>query len=324
VSNIQRFENVKQVVKLVQPEFEVLAKIHGAVNYQREASFALQLLAENYILANAAINDPDSLKRAIINIAAIGLSLNPIKKHAYLIPRGKKVCLEISYLGLVHLAVEVGAVAWVAAEIVCEKDKYKFRGLGREPLHEFDPFADMKARGEIRGAYCLAKTHTGDFIVTQMSNEEILLCRDRSESYQAWLKDNSKLTPWKTDTTEMIKKTVIRRGDKSWPKTDTRQDRLERALELANDAEMQAIVAPLTPQLEDKRALSLKKLRDSLGEYGRKESDFIVLLTRVTRRELKKLEDLTDIEIGQAQAMLNQLIRQQPKKKKEAASENVG
>ena len=89
MSNIQRFENLKQVVAQTQPAFDELAKIHGAVNYKREASFALQALTDNDYLASLAMGNQDSLKRAVINVAAIGLSLSPVHKLAYLVPRKK-------------------------------------------------------------------------------------------------------------------------------------------------------------------------------------------------------------------------------------------
>jgi recombination protein RecT len=38
-------------------------------------------------------------------VAAIGITLNPASKLAYLVPRDGMVCLDISYMGLLHRAV---------------------------------------------------------------------------------------------------------------------------------------------------------------------------------------------------------------------------
>lgn len=314
MSNIAKFENLIQIVQKIEPDFNQLAKIHNAVSYKKEAAFALQIINNNSYLADVAMADQDGFKNAIINVAAIGLSLNPIKKHAYLIPRKKKIILEISYLGLVQLALEVGAVKWVAGEIVKAKDKFTLKGLGKEPLHEFDPFGD---RGEIVGAYCVAKTHDDEFIVTHMNNDEILSIRDRSESYKA-----GKSSPWITDTTEMIKKTVIRRASKSWPMVDTRaRDRFEQALDVTNTADPVEFAAIAEPKSVDK---SLEKIRALLLALKRDEEAFVNHLTRMMKREIKSLEDLTEKETKEAIIFLDQLIETIAKKEKEAPSEIAG
>ena len=305
MSNLERVENLKQIVRKVQPDFETLAKIHGAVSYAKEASFALQILNDNNYLAEIAMGDQDSFKRAIINVAAVGLSLSPIEKLAYLVPRKKKVCLDISYVGYIKLATDVGAVKWVTAEIVRKKDVYKFRGANREPLHEFEPFED---RGEIVGGYCLAKTFDGEFILSQMTGEEILSIRDRSEAYIA------KKGPWITDENEMIKKTLIRRGYKLWPKTSTR-DRFERAIDVSVEADPILLNAPAEPVVNSKEVEELGTIRTHLKTIGRDEQAYIGHLCRTNNREIKKLTDLTDLERNQAIIMLEEIIKIQNSKK---------
>jgi recombination protein RecT len=303
VSNLQRAENVKQIVMMAGPDFNQLAKIHGAVNFQKEASFALQILKGNDYLAGVAMGDPDSLKSAILNVASIGLSLSPVFKHAYLVPRNKKVCLDISYRGLIQLAVDVGSIKWAKAEIVCEKDVFKLRGLGQEPVHEFEPFGEG---GKVVGAYCVAKTHDGDYLTTTMTIGEIYSIRDRSESFKS-----GKGGPWTSDETEMIRKTVIRRAYKSWPLTNTRQ-RLDAAIDVSNE------IDPIdfnTPQIESPKAghrdTHIALIRDLLTEIGRTEEKYIEHLCRTTNRTIKTLDDLTEIEMSQAITMLKAL----PKKK---------
>lgn len=316
MSNLERFENIKQIVQRAEPDFNTLARIHNAVNYQREASFALQALSENSYLATTAMGDQDSLKRAIINIAAIGLSLSPVFKLAYLVPRDKKVYLDISYRGYIQLAVDIGAVKWVKAEVVHEKDTYEYQGMGEMPVHKFNPFSD---RGPKVGVYCVAKTHDGEYIVEQMSIEEIYAIRNRSMSWRAYEKDKSKTSPWNTDEGEMIKKTIIKRAYKAWPMTDTRaRERFVTAIEETNDMDFSAAPAIADPA-ENVRAGKLQEIRTALEALDRKEAAYIEHLVRVHKREIKALDDLTDIEINQAVAMLNQLV--ESKKKKEAETE---
>lgn len=325
MSNIERFENLKQIVRLVQPQFDDLAKIHNAVNYKREASFALQLLQDNDYLAGMAMSNQDSLKRAIINVAAIGLSLNPVQKLAYLVPRDKKVVLDISYRGYVQLAIDCGSIKWAKAEVVFEKDKFALRGLGKEPLHEFNPFD--KERGKIVGCYCVVKTHNDEFLTEIMTIDEILSIRDRSQSYRAFVEKN-KSTPWITDDLEMFKKTVIKRASKMWPMTDTRengQERFLKAIDVTNEADPVDFNQLPAPQEDNKRANLLEGIRQSLIYLERTEEKYIGHLATVNQRDIKSLEDLTDLEIEKAKIMLNQWIeakRLKDEKQKEVSNEN--
>lgn len=311
MSNLQRADNLKQIVQMVEPDFNALAKIHNAVHYQREASFALQALKDNSFLAQVASGDPDSLKRAIINVAAIGLTLSPVSKLAYLIPRKGKVCLDVSYRGYIQLATDVGAIKWAIAEIVCKKDKFKFKGVNEKPAHEFNPFDDD--RGPMVGAYCLAKTHDGEFLLTHMKACDIFAIRDRSESWKSFTKDKSKLSPWNTDEGEMVKKTLIRRAWKSWPATDTRTNRLAEAMaiDVADDT---IDVTPALPEPQDElRIAAMTEIREILKAIDRTEEKFVEHLIRVNRRDLKKIEDLTPIEAEQAIIMLKQIAENKAK-----------
>lgn len=316
MSNLQRFENLKQTIQHVQPQFDEIAKIHGAVNYKKESSFALQILNENDFLAGVAMSSPDSLKKAIINVAAIGLSLDPITKLAYLVPRKKTVCLDISYRGYIKLGTDCGAIKWAAAELVHEKDEYTFQGVNREPIHRFNPFEE---RGKLMGCYVLAKTHGGEFILTQMSAKEIFAIRDRSESWKS-----GGMSPWKSDESEMVKKTVIRRAYKSWPMTDSRI-RFDQAIDVTSEADPIDVIQPQIDGPKDTRGQGLDLILSMLVELDRTEEKYIAHLSRVNNREIKKLEDLTDIEVSQAIVMLNQFIDAKvAKNSKEKSNEVTG
>lgn len=307
MSDLERFENIRQIVGRIEPEFTDLAKIHNAVNFKREASFALDILKNNAYMASVAMGDQDSFKRAIINVAAIGLSLSPVSKLAYLVPRGKKICLDISCRGYIQLAVDIGSVKWVKAELVKELDVFEYQGMGKEPLHRFNPF---KERGPILGGYCIAKTHDEEFIVEMMSIEEVYSIRDRSEGWKAYEKDKSKKTPWNTDESEMIKKTIIKRAYKSWPMTNTRQ-RFEKAISVSNEVD----VIDLNPTVKTLDSGALKKARSLLAQLDKSEEQFMEHAVRVFKRNVKTLEDLTNQEINQAISMLVSFVEKQAQQK---------
>lgn len=197
--------------------------VDRSVNFEREAGFAIQAITSGDYIMGVALKNPQSVRDAVTNIAAIGISLNPAKKQAYLVPRKNKICLDISYMGLMDLAMETGSIKWAQANLVYKNDTFASNGLDKPPLHSFDPFS--KDRGELVGVYVTVKTADGEYLTETMSIDEVYAIRDRSES---WKKDQS--GPWKTDPGEMIKKTVVKRAYKYWPKTE----RLESAIHYLN------------------------------------------------------------------------------------------
>lgn len=299
MSNIQRIENIKQIVIQSKNGFESLAKIHGAVEFQREASFAMQALQDNEYLASQAMGNPDSLKRAVLNVAAVGLSLSPVYKYAYLVPRDKKVILDISYKGLIQLAINTGHIKIVHAELVCEKDTFKLNGIGKEPMHTFEPFSD---RGQFVGAYCVVKTKDGEYITTVMSKDEIYKVRDTSQGWKS-----GKQSPWKSFESEMIKKTVIRRAYKMWPLPE--KNNFEKAINVLNEEDPSDFK---DVELTEEQVQSKVEMIDILQEYlitlKKTESDYLKHLQTSLNREVKSLNDLTEIELKKEIIFLEQYL----------------
>ena len=217
---------LKEIILSTKENFE---KISIDANFAKEAEFAMQSLSANSFLMSVANSNKESLKSAITNLSACNLSLNPVLKLAYLVPRNGKVCLDISYIGLVKLATDSGSIEFVQAQIVREKDKFEMNGFGAAPTHSYNPFATD--RGEIIGAYSVAKLTTGDFLTDVMSIDSLLDIRDRTEAYKSFKAGKSKSCPWVSDLEEMLKKTVIRRASKLWPKTD----KLNNAISILNE-----------------------------------------------------------------------------------------
>lgn len=280
-------------------DFNKLASIHGAVNFDIESSFAIQHLAKNNYLLKVATQNSESLRFAILNTATIGVSLNPALKHAYLVPRGGQIVLDISYMGLIHLAYESGGVKFVQAAIVREKDEYQSNGMGEKPTHRFDSFGD---RGEIRGAYVVAKTKDGDFIVDEMSIKEIYSIRDRTEAWKAYKSGKSKSCPWLTDEGEMIKKTVIKRAYKTWPKADNRFAEAVAHLE-GSEGINYAKEVELGPCTEEQ----LVSIRELLVKVSRSEEQFTSYFCNVIGREIQNIDQLNTREAETALIQLRDI-----------------
>lgn len=199
-----------------------------SMKFDQEAGFAVQLVQASDYLLKAALGNRQAVVNAVVNVAAIGLSLNPARKHAYLVPRkgasGRvQVNLDVSYIGLIELAVASGSIRWAQAIVVHENDGFKMLGLDKLPEHTFNPFATD--RGAVVGVYVTAKTIDGDYLTELMSTAAINAIRDRSESWKS-----GKNSPWKSDWEAMARKTVIKAAQKFWPKTD----RMDQAVHYLN------------------------------------------------------------------------------------------
>lgn len=205
--------------------------VDDRIKFAAEIQFAEQALRANPYLISVARENPSSLRDAIINIAAVGLSLNPVSKLAYLVPRriNKKpaICLDISYMGLIRAATDSMSIKWAQAEIVRENDVFKRVGVDKPPVHEINEFGD---RGKIVGAYCVVKTMDNDYLTEVMTRDELFLIRSKSESFKKGY------GPWVDFQEEMMKKTVAKRAAKMWPRTN-RIYHLEKAIDVVNEHE---------------------------------------------------------------------------------------
>jgi recombination protein RecT len=304
MSNIEKYEVAKDLVLSSEYDFKKLADAHGAVEWEKEASFAVQALKNNNYLCGIAYSNPDSLKMAVVNVAAIGLTLNPVRALAYLVPRDGRVSLDVSYRGYIQLAIDSGAIEWAKAEVVCEKDEFEYNGMGREPSHRFHPFSE---RGNPVGAYCVVKTKTGDYLVEMMSIEDIFNIRDRSKSYQAYKKKGVSC-PWVTDESEMIRKTVIRRAYKSWPIPSDSTERLDTVMD-ATMEDHEIDVSPLTSGKVE--ALESVTNKIEMLSKDSKSEKFLSYLSRVFNRKVESLDFLTEYELKKLSAILDQMIEKQ-------------
>lgn len=196
---------ITDVVDGMKLDFEQRIAASSPVQYAQEAHFALQQLASNTYLLGVAQNNPDSLRAALLNVAATGLSLNQVKKQAYLIPRNKAVVLDISYMGILHVAQMSGAIEWGQARIVRAGHTFRLTGINQAPVHEYNPFENDDAAGAIVGAYAVVKLPGGDFLTHCLNMDALLRIRSRSESFKS-----GKNSPWLTDPEPMMKKSAVR------------------------------------------------------------------------------------------------------------------
>lgn len=212
--------SIVEFVKQQEPLF-VGAVTDQSVTWAKESQFAIQYFQRNDYLAKTALSNQTSAQNAIINVAAIGITLNPASKLAYLVPRDGMVCLDISYMGLLHLAQATGSIKWGQCKLVYSNDTYESNGLDTAPTHKYNAFGD---RGSVVGGYCTVKTADGDYLTEEMSLAEIKATEATSKA---------KNGPWKNFWEEMARKTIVKRASKYWP----RAERLDNAIHVINEDE---------------------------------------------------------------------------------------
>ena len=203
----------KGIVALAKKQFEAST---DQMNFVKEAGFAIQILNNNPYLAGA---DPNSIKDAVVNVALCGLTLNPALKMAYLVPRriGKtiKCVLDPSYMGLIKIITDAGAVKNIDSAVVYQNDVFEFE-KGENPFIKHSPV--LKDRGEAIGAYAVAYFRDGGIQFEVLSVDDLHKVRSTSESYKS--EKGRQYSPWVTWTDEMWRKTAIKKLYKYLPKTD--------------------------------------------------------------------------------------------------------
>lgn len=260
--------NIVEFVKQQEPLF-CGALTEQSVTWAKESQFAIQCFQKNDFLAKTALSNPTSAQNAIINVAAIGITLNPASKLAYLVPRDGMVCLDISYMGLLHLAQSTGSIKWGQCKLVYASDTYESNGLDCAPTHKYNAFGE---RGAVVGGYCTVKTADGDYLTEEMSLAEIKAVEATSKA---------KNGPWKTFWEEMARKTIVKRASKYWPKAQ----RLDTAIHLLNDDEG-VFQEPVMPH----------KSEEEIRENERKRQQVIIEHVTVLCDDMARAETMDDLK----------------------------
>ena len=267
----------KVLVFQAQKQFE--ASNEYKMNFNREAGFAIQILTGNDFLASC---DPDSIRNAVVNVSLTGLTLNPALKYAYLIPRKSKCILDISYMGMIKVLTDAGAVKNVDAGVIYENDKFDYR-KGTGPYFKHSP--TLSNKGQMIGAYAIAFFRDGGFQFEILGREDVEKIRNTSESYKN--EASRKFSPWETWEDEMWKKTALKRLFKLLPKTNF-SDQLIAAIsnEHANDIED-------IPK-EEKYEKMFDEIQDAVI-VSKEEDQEDKLLTQIVI-ELETVGDLSEVD----------------------------
>jgi len=160
---------------------------------------------------------PQSILNAAREAVEFGLSLNPQRKQADLIPRwnSKASCLEaqfqIRYGGLMTLATRSGEVRSISSTAVREGEHFVYeRGLN--PVLQHTP--SINSRKPVIAAYCIWTLKDGTKEFEVIDQEDIDRAMRASQSKN---KEGEPFGPWKDDYEEQVRKTAVRRASKYMP-----------------------------------------------------------------------------------------------------------
>ena len=216
----------------------------GLLTPERVVRLAITQVRGNEALSRCS---PISLMACVVEAAQLGLELDRVIGHAYLVPFKGTATLIVGYRGYLHLAFNSGSVGSISAEIVRAGDKFK-RTLGthRQLLHDPKPIPKNDNPENWLGAYAAVQYVNGITDFEYLEKVKIEAARNRSNGWQAFKRGDAKSSPWDTDTEEMWRKTPMRRLAKRMPvsTTDKRAEMLTRAAMLDEYGERRGLLVP--------------------------------------------------------------------------------
>lgn len=202
--------------------------------FKREVQFAIQLIKKSPYLQKCSV---ESVLESVMNISQTNLTLNPVLKYAYLIPRKGKCTLEPGYQGLIKLATDTDNIVSINVQLVYEGDDCEIDMASEKKILKHIPYMALgNEKGKMLWGYSIANLQDGSRHIEIMSSKQILDIRGYSESYKYYKvkKDKGEWAScvWASNPEEMARKTIVKRHFKYLPKSDNRN--LEKAIELDN------------------------------------------------------------------------------------------
>lgn len=187
----------------------------GMVGNQRAGEFATHIsimAARDDRFKNAK---PESVVAAMMACVHLDLMPNTPQQYAYLIPynskNGVEIQFQLGYKGLLELAHRTGMVKAIYAELVFEGDEFDVEfGTERRITHKPNLSVDRTDGKLVTNAYMVAVLENGERVFEVMTREQLDKIKDSAKA-------SSTDAPWSKWETEMMRKSVVKRGTKLLP-----------------------------------------------------------------------------------------------------------
>jgi len=236
---------------------------------------------------------PESLGNAILQAASMGLTLNPIMQHVYLIPRRARAKAKgeswadynaanipmiatatPSYRGMSHLAVKSGSVLDIAAEIVFKSDLFEYYGPTEKPLYQLNVKGTHNEIDAIF-VFAVARLHHGLIRSAYMDRETTQRIRTMSEVPDGLMWHPDKM--W----TEGWRKALIKRMFKTLP---INSDSLANAIDISNQFEGSIIEGEKAEQIACITEDQSRELHAMLTDHSIADDKIGKWLDKLSRR----------------------------------------
>lgn len=189
---------------LVKSKASIAAALPRHIDSDRFARIALTEFKKNPKLKEC---DPMSFLAAIMTSAQLGLEPGPLG-HCYLIPYKDQIELQISYKGLIALALRSGDVLSISGRVVYENDIFEVK-LGTDETILHTPSYDNP--GAMKLVYAVATLKNGGKQFEVMTKAQIEEIKKLSKGL------TRSDSPWINHYNAMAIKTVIKRLIKYLP-----------------------------------------------------------------------------------------------------------
>lgn len=201
----------KQAVSSGMRKFAMIADPNKA---SIEAGFASQIIEGSTMLQRIATTPEGfvSIINCIINVARMGITLNPAMRLAYLIPRKGKCVLDLSWMGLAKILTDGGDVKYIAASIVYGDEEFVFDMVNTVHVKKYAESEVENKQRKVVGALSCAILKDDTKVYEFIPKWELDKIKAMSEAA------NSSYSPYSNWESEMQKKAAIRRHYKSLPK----------------------------------------------------------------------------------------------------------
>lgn len=202
--------------------------------FVQEATFLLRMVNDTPALQECT---KASIAGVLLSIASTGLSLNPVLKLCYVIPRNVKVKtasgdrwekranVEPSYMGLMKLATDTGAVKNFEVHEVYKGDEFEFDLVAKRPRVHKPYWTLGRERGPMVGVYGFAVLADGTTLPEHMGADELSKIQAKS--------DNAGGKVYADWQGEMARKSLVKRLQKYIPRTEG-AERFLKAVDLDN------------------------------------------------------------------------------------------
>ncbi|MBQ8691976.1 MAG: recombinase RecT [Synergistaceae bacterium] len=217
--NSSEFKSVMQSFKA---QIADALPVHLKKNADKYARQAIMLFNQNPKLQ---LCTPVSILTALMTASGLGLDLTPQLGQCYIIPyeARKKVGnqwvtvneaqFQLGYRGVIALAYRSDAIKRIDAQVVCEKDYFKY-SKGLNPVLEHEE-SDEEDRGAVTHVYAVANFANGGFafevwpIAKVMAHAKKFSKSFVIKNYRTGEESINAKSPWATDFEAMAKKTLI-------------------------------------------------------------------------------------------------------------------